>query len=849
MRLNTRRAVLPFFFFLLSLASVAAQSVVLEIIVYDRDLDLPLEGVQVQEATTGAFGVTDADGRLTLAAELPVPRAVLLLSLIGYEPLRTLVTEFEEPVEIGMVLEGVLQAEELVVEAQSIGETDEEVGTSVVVERDLLKTTSMIGVFEDVMSTIKILPGVTYAGAFNSYLSVRGGEPGSLTHVMDGFVVQYPYHWGGGVSIFNPHMVDSVKLSAGIFSVRYGQATSGLMEVTTIKPVNGVRWEFAQSTSTLEGYGQAPIGENSGVFVGTRLTNYDLVFAMTGQFLEDTGITFSRVPYIYDAYVKFYSRPRPTTELALNMFAGTDGIGLEAIDPDADIETEILDTFDFQWINRDTFASFTVSQLVGDRLLIDALAGYEYWAATVDASFYERGTRTYSDEFVTLYSDLVSPGDTFTVNARSDFEYTDILHHLQTRGDAEYQITDRHLFQAGTGAFFSIFEYEADGSLWNIEFDESGLPEYRRSEVDAAAPSNRVLTTFAYTGLASTLVQDRLESEIGVRVDHSVLFGDGFTINTYPALGPRALLRFTPDMAGHVREEATWSLGTGIFSKMPFESIQLTEEMGVGNFDVSVPKAFTTVLGWESRWSGGYRFKIEGYYKYLYDRFYINEVITSQTDLETEVDIRVRNDGIGHVGGFDLLLDRRTSRRFDGMISYSFIYARYLNPTEDDSGDEATDPRGEWYYPSFHRFHNLNIVLNFKPTEWLTITPTITFATGVPVPVFGDRQIFAATIEDTETGDITLAEMYAREEYYDDDSREGWVMPVDLRISFHSYAPGGRVYREFYIGGEDILAPLWNRIAPSSDAVTTDRYTGEDTRDADQDASFPIVSIGFRLSY
>jgi hypothetical protein len=835
--------VIPILIALIAFAlPLAAEPVAIEITVIDRDLDIPLEGVQVQEATTGVSGFTGADGSLTLDADLPAPRAVLLLSLIGYEPVRTLVTEFDQTTEIGMVLEGVLQAEELVIEADAIGTSDDEVGISVVVERDLLKSTAMIGPIEDVMSTIKMLPGVTYNGSFNSYLSVRGGEPGSLTHVMDGFVVQYPYHWGGGVSIFNPHLVDTVKLSAGIFPVRYGQATSGLMEVTTTKPVDGTRWTYAQSTSTLEGYVQAPIGESSGVFVGTRLTNYDLVFLMTGQFLEDTGVTFSRVPYIYDGYFKFYTRPRPSTEIAFNAFAGTDGIGLEAIDPDADTETEILDTFDFRWINRDVFGNVTLSRLVGDRLLIDAVAGYEYWSSTVDAAFFERGTRAYSDEFIAAFPGLVSPGDTFSVNARSDFENTNVLHHTQARVDGEYQLTDRHYLGAGTGAFYSLYQYDATGSLWTIDFDESGMPEYRRVEIESAAPDNRTLTSFGYASLASTLVPDRLESEIGIRVDHSVLFGKGFTVNTFPVLGPRAILHYT-------RGDSVWSLGTGVFSRMPFESIELTEEMGVRSFDVSVPKSFLTVLGWERDLGRGYRFTIEGYYKYLYDRFYINEETVSQDEIEREISIRVRNNGIGHVGGFDILLDRRTSRYLDGMISYSFIYARYLNPTEDDSGDAATDPRGRWYYPSFHRFHNLNVVLNIKPTDWMTITPMVTFATGTPTPRFGDKEVFAATIEDAETGEITVAEMYARDEFYDDDRREGWVMPIDLRIAFHGYGRGGKVYREAYIGAEDILAPLWNEIAPSSNAVTTDRYTGEDTRDADQGFSFPIISVGFRLSY
>jgi hypothetical protein len=70
-----------------------------------------------------------------------------------------------------------------------------------------------------------------------------------------------------------------------------------------------------------------------------------------------------------------------------------------------------------------------------------------------------------------------------------------------------------------------------------------------------------------------------------------------------------------------------------------------------------------------------------------------------------------------------------------------------------------------------------------------------------------------------------------------------------VRLAFHGYREDSKVYREFYVGGEDVLAPLINRIAPASDSITTDRYTGEDTRAADQNVSFPIVSVGLRVSY
>ena len=842
--------------------SLSAQA--LEIRVYDRDLDIPLEGVLVREAVTDFSEYTDADGRVTIDAALPSSRVVVDLYLPGYEPVRTLVREREGEVAIPMVIQGVLVAEELVIIADRIGRSDDQAGVSIVVEREFIKSSAMIGVIEDVMSTVKLLPGVSYAGGFNSFLSVRGGEPDGLTHVLDGLVVKYPYHWGGGVSVFNPHVVDTVKLSAGIFPVRYGQATSGLMEVSSINPDQDLRWEFAQSTSTLEGYVQVPVGDTSGLFVGTRLTNYDLVFAMTGQFLEEQGVTFSRVPYIYAGYLRWYSRPTPATEWFVNGFLGVDGIGLEAIAPDVDPDTEILNTFDFRWSNNVSLTGVGVNQLVGDRLLLSGVAGYEYVKNTVDAAFTERGTRFYSDEFVeevrdnpafTAYRPYVTPGGSFTIDQPNGFFNSDVLHHVQLRGDADYHVNDRHLFQTGLGSFVSTNEYVADVSLWTIEEDdETGEVRNRRITVDQAAPANRTLTSFAYINDQWQIVPGLFAADFGVRVDHALLTGTGFQLNTVPTLGPRALFRLTPEPTRPAVEETTVTLGAGIFSKVPFDAGLINEDLRGSGSALAAPKSAMVLGGWEARFGGGWRFKIEGYYKHLYDRFYINYSDEEQDDGTVESVSTVHTDGIGHVGGFDLVLDRRTSRWVDGMLAYSFIYARYRNPTAPDSESGVgsvgpnSEPRGRWYYPSFHRFHTVNALVNVKPRDWFTITTTVTFATGLLAPAYGEKEIVPVFIAD-ESGGRSVAETYDRDQFYSDTNREGWVLPVDLRASFHWYRKNSKVYNEIYIGGEDILAPLVNRLAPSSDSVTTDRYTGEDTRAAEQDVSFPIVSVGLRMSY
>lgn len=852
-----RRPILLFAFAAIALASLTAEE--LSIRVYDRDLDIPLEGVSVQETTTGAAGITGIDGTLLLNVDLPAPRAILSLTLIGYEPVRTMVTDLSREIVVPMVIEGVLEAEELVVEARKIGRTDDEVGESVVVEREMIKQSAMIGIVEDVMSTVKILPGVSYAGNFNTFLSVRGGEPGGLTHVLDGFVIKYPYHWGGGVSVFNPHVIDTVKLSAGIFPVKYGQATSGLMEVTTVNPTQGLRWEFSQSTSTLEGYVQVPFGAQSGLFVGTRLTNYDLVFALTGQFLEDQGVTFSRIPFIYDGYLRWYSRPTPGTEWFVNGFAGTDGIGLAAIDPDVDESSEILNTFDFAWINYDAWGSVGVQQLLGDRLLLHAVGGYEFVKNTVDAEFTERGTRSYSEEFVeevqtneefAVYRPFVTAGGDYSIDLPNGFYNSNILHHTQGRLDLDYQIED-DILQTGGGAFLAINEYDARASFWvTDEDDESGQFTNRLLTIDQGVPSNRAITSFAYANYEWNPRPGELTADLGLRGDHWILYSRNGSLNTVPALGPRALVRYTREPHQRWIEEMSFSGGSGIFTAVPFDASLIDEDWELGDFSVQAPKSFMTLAGWEARFVEGVRFKIEAYYKYLYDRYYINFVEVENDTEEIEVVPRLRTDGIGHAGGFDLLLDRRTSRWVDGMLSYSFIYARYKNPTSDDTDENPSEPRERWYYPSFHRFHTLNALINLKPRDWLTVTTTITFASGDLSPSYGEKEIVPTFVVDNREGvDLNVMETYEREQFYNDDNRNGWVLPVDIRASIHNYRDGSKVYREFYVGVEDVLAPLINRISPDSDTVETDKYTGEDTRGADQDASFPIISVGFRLSY
>ncbi|MBN2511036.1 MAG: TonB-dependent receptor plug domain-containing protein [Spirochaetales bacterium] len=842
--------------FALVCLSVRFFAIDLKIQVMDRDLEIPLEGVLLSVTESGTQIFTDASGTAVMAIADGTDRVVLVAQLIGYEPRKILIRDFSKPVTIELLMEGILEGEELVVIEKAIGETDEEVGTSTVIEKEVIQSASKMGLIEDVMSSVAMLPGVSFGGMFNSYLSVRGGAPGEMTAVQDGFVVKYPYHWGGGFSIFNPNMVESVKFSPGVFTAKHGDAGSGLLEINTISPQahsgyenlgDGLSWSVVSSLSTEEAFVEMPVGTKAGMFAGFRLTSYDLSFELSRSEMEKQGTTFSRIPYIYDAYFKTVYRPHDGFEWYVNAFAGNDGIGIEVTDEVLENTNGIVNDFDFKFYNTDAFVNTGVKIMAGERLLINLLGGYEYWLASIDGEMREFGTREYSDEFIDTFgaSFGLSDGDTFTVDMESAF-INDILNQgAQGRFDTDFAINDSLVWQNGTGAYYDLTTVENRGNYFFTDYSD-GVPELVKASYDTKADETSVLKSFAYTNLSWKLLDEAMEVNAGARADHGYIWAKDFEVNTYPIASPRLSLRYTLPGEGGFLKKQTFSLGSGIFSKVPFDALGATKEMGLESFDITMPKSLMTVAGWETELPSNLRFRIEGYYKYLYDRFYYAARIDDATGNQ---ELIIKNDGIGHAAGFDFLIDRKTSRYWDGMLSYSFIWARYKDPLPEGNGIITTtgDGTGGWYFPDFHRFHTLNFLLNLKPTNWMTFTTKLAFATGTPKRVSGEKTMYPAVITDG-SGTDTVTERYTREMIYSDSERTYFSLPLDFKLSFHNYYKQSKVQWEFYVAVEDVLSSFLAKMAPE-DSIQTDPYTGEDTNAPSADFSFIIPSFGMKLSY
>lgn len=819
----------------------------LNVTVYDRDLDFPLEGVRIQETEGGQEIYTDFNGAGTITVEDGATRAVLIIELVGYETRKQLVTDLISPVNVYMLMEGVLEGEELVVEVEAIGETDAEVGVSTVVEEEIIQSAAKIGLIEDAMAAVKILPGVSYSGGMASNLSIRGSDPNGLVTVMDGMIVRTPYHFGGMVSIFNPNIVESIKFSPGIFSVKHGQATSALMEVNTVTPDNGTKLSYVASTSTNELFFQSQLGEEGkvGLLGGARATFWEPAMRFMGWFGEQVddpelkymSSSISTYPFIYDFYLKGFYRPTKNFEWYINGFSGNDGLGQTVGElPGYDMDEEVLPTGSTDYGNQDLIVSTGVSILPTDNFLINYVVGYDYKKLFIDQESGFEGRQFYSDNFKEVYE--IEEESTYIKFDDTEVLIDQVSNRVQTRLDLDFNLNDSILLQGGGGTYYETFKSDSKGFIHTFMPQDDLSLKYQKIDFDYKGDDDKRVSSFGYLNINGDIIPDLLSVEAGVRVDHfyqDVEDNDDI-INTNLIPAPRVRFSISPKDTNQLFTSNNISIGSGLFNIAPWES----------GFSDIPDKSLTSVVGWDTYLPFGFHFKLEGYYKYLFDRTYVNSPITYK-DREELKDLAIfHSDGYGHIGGGDLLLERKISRYIDGMMSYTYVYARYMDPKLEDGYEYDKDgeaPRGEYYWPSFHRFHSLNLLLNVKPSNVFTITSKLSLASGLPERDY--QQTVTSQIID-HGGEPFNMELYDHKNLYSDNKRADIELPLDIKFTYHNYLPESKYNWEIYLGIQNVLAPL---------LVNLDTSPGEQGNMlSEQDSSdggfaFPTPSIGFKLSF
>jgi hypothetical protein len=732
---------------------------------------------------------------------------------------------------------------------------------------------------------------------FNAFPSIRGGDPGDMTASLDGFYVFWPYFWGGGFSIFDPRMVESAQLSHGVFSTRYGHTISGLLDITTKKPsTTETELEISVNTSAANFNLSLPLAGKGGILIMGRATYYAPIVFMAKQIAKIPGFnedlangvnSIKTAPFIRAGTITGNYRFTDNVELNATGFFGMDGIAVRfenssSMDDPNSVSgiftNESLTLFD----NKNYQGFFNTNIIWNPRndMLLKFTAGAGLHSVRVDGDlFFNVENKNFSQRFKDTFAYLAQPP--FNVNMNDSYSITDdtkinnveIMYNIQGRIDYDWELRDGILIAAGVQEVILGYHTKTDirmnmeNQLRNFSNDDKNaifnsmdippdsplraqLEEYLMVSTPALlsmdVSHNMVFGTSAYGLVELNSPNGRLGSELGLRVDHFHLIGDDFTIHSKPTLNPRLNLDFNLLRNQWIIESLSFNAGTGLFSSMNNMTVAAESHYGIN--EIVTNRSWTSVSGLKFNFPQGINLNIEGYYKYVFNRMYMSMEVGS----DGNAIITPNFDGEGQVWGLDLMLQKVQSRFWDGWITYSYNWAKYRDPNNNSTGSDLLGfgHGSDWYFPSFHRFHTLNIVFNIRPVQRINIYTRFSLASGGLLQKReGDGpQSYPVYVYDPASGTGHFIEKYFWHEVYDQNNRATTSMQMDLKFSLFGGNTAGKTRYEFYFAIENALALLYtSRGNTSFNPFTGELETGNTA--VSYDMPIPIPSFGFKLSY
>lgn len=325
-------------FFLLALAiSMNAQTLIQNIRgqVVDQQTGLPLIGANVivedSEPILGA--ATDIDGFYRIEG-LKLGRYNLICSYIGFEEQRlenVLLTSGKEVAVNFDLVEGYTGAEVVI---SAVKERDAiESGIALISAKTITaeQAKRFSGTRGDVARTVSGLAGVSANDDSRNDIVIRGNSPTGLLWRVEGVDIPNPSHFGalgatgGPVSMLNNNVLDRSLFLSGSFPALYGNATSGVFDLSLKKGNRDKReYMFQVGFAGMEAGIEGPLvlGKGMTYILNYRYSVLDLISQLG---LLDIG-TGSGIPAYQDLTFKVNVPTQNAGEFSLFGIAGNSNI-------------------------------------------------------------------------------------------------------------------------------------------------------------------------------------------------------------------------------------------------------------------------------------------------------------------------------------------------------------------------------------------------------------------------------------------------------------------------------------------------------------------------------------------
>ncbi len=516
---------------------------------------------------------------------------------------------------------------------------------------------SMPNLFSNVLSSVKILPGVSSNTELSSTYNVRGGNFDENLIYINGYEISQPYLIQQGIeqsqSIINENMVNTLEFYHGTFPVQLGDKMSSALDV---KYHTEERPEFG--------------GELHADLFNAGLTLHDKF----GNLSWRAGIRY--------AYPVLFEKSLQTSGLYHPMFADGQLQASYTMPEFGEVQLllitarnkfEVTPQSDFGNISS-TYADILPSQLAytgnSSYINVTTLAGVKFITPLSDRSTlitslaYSRNNEEFSKYYsYNVVTSTVTPGQ--WQYSRTQYDVTDnLLNSQRMELKSEYALTlAAHSIKGGADLRLARLESSLDRSTLYIGTD---------SRLHALNHANQILNT-SFNSVSAYLednisVTTKLNANAGVRVLKYYFNGEDL-------VSPRAGITYKPSLAHSFSFTWGYYYQPAYFYETWDKNLE-TAKLFVAQKDVQYN------VSWEYQFKERARFTAEVFYKDL------TRIIPYYLD-QVRLTYGSANNYKGFATGMDLQYEGELVRGLRTWIGYS-----YLNAQEKDiRGNSSYKPR------------------------------------------------------------------------------------------------------------------------------------------------------------
>jgi len=283
-----------------------------------------LIGANIIDPIKKAGTATDNNGYFSLVMDRGSDS--LLITYVGYAPVSVLLNSRKDT-----ILNVYLQPGEDIEEVEVVAFKRNQFNESSLSYKEL-KNIPSIGSEPDVLKTLQLLPGIQTTNEGSSNLIIRGGGPGENLFLFDNVPLYYVNHLGGFVSVFNPDMINNVRVLKGGFPAKYGGKLSSVIDISMREgnPTK-LRGTAGIGVMGINGTVEGPINEKTTFLVSARKTFTELLLGTVTAIADDNFIlTYG----FYDLNGKITWRPDSRNKVQFSLYTGDDQLIFRTMDRD-----------------------------------------------------------------------------------------------------------------------------------------------------------------------------------------------------------------------------------------------------------------------------------------------------------------------------------------------------------------------------------------------------------------------------------------------------------------------------------------------------------------------------------